>query len=277
MAKKNQSVRLSQQHNESHGVVGIFGEEAKIHDIKVDVVSHKIVDFLSEKYQTLQFRYRNSIEKKEINAALKLVDESLGQTLYVEKSRITPDGGIIEVLDDSGRWRVILVTEAKHQGKDIENISKGDLVGKNKNQDIMLAGNAIERSYKNISEIGNLMLAESHFPYVLFLAGSNFLTETITVTRPDERVVVLEHNSGKLNRLDRLTAANYGLPLNANLCKNKFVQHKDKTIMLQAVSIYTQGDGSRWDANDMFNVMLEVAETSLQVLGGDLFNQLTKK
>jgi len=277
MAKKNQSVRLSQQHNESHGVVGIFGEEAKIHDIKVDVVSHKIVDFLSEKYQTLQFRYRKSIEKKEINAALKLVDESLGQTLYVEKSRITPDGGIIEVLDDSGRWRVILVTEAKHQGKDIENISKGDLVGKNKNQDIMLAGNAIERSYKNISEIGNLMLAESHFPYVLFLAGSNFLTETITVTRPDERVVVLEHNSGKLNRLDRLTAANYGLPLNANLCKNKFVQHKDKTIMLQAVSIYTQGDGSRWDANDMFNVMLEVAETSLQVLGGDLFNQLTKK
>ena len=277
MAKKNQSVRLSQQHNESHGVVGIFGEEAKIHDIKVDVVSHKIVDFLSEKYQTLQFRYRKSIEKKEINAALKLVDESLGQTLYVEKSRITPDGGIIEVLDDSGRWRVILVTEAKHQGKDIENISKGDLVGKNKNQDIMLAGNAIERSYKNISEIGNLMLAESHFPYVLFLAGSNFLTETITVTRPDERVVVLEHNSGKLNRLDRLTAANYGLPLNANLCKNKFVQHKDKTIMLQAVSIYTQGDGSRWDANDMFNVMLEVAKTSLQVLGSDLFNQLTHK
>lgn len=277
MAKKNQSLRLSQQHNESHGVVGIFGKEAKTHDITVGAVSRKIREFLSEEYPNLQFRFRKSIKKKEINAALKLVDKALGQTLYVEKSRITPDGGIIEVLDDSGRWRVILVTEAKHQGKDIENISKGDFVGKNKNQDIMLAGNAIERSYKNISEIGNLMLAESHFPYVLFLAGSNFLTETITVTRPDERVVVLEHNSGKLNRLDRLTAANYGLPLNANLCKNKFVQHKDKTIMLQAVSIYTQGDGSRWDANDMFNVMLEVAETSLQVLGGDLFNQLTKK
>ena len=277
MAKKNQSLRLSQQHNESHGVVGIFGKEAKTHDITVGAVSRKIREFLSKEYPNLQFRFRKSIKKKEINAALKLVDKALGQTLYVENSRIIPDGGIIEVLDDNGKWRVILVSEAKHQGKDIDNISKGDFVGKNKNQDIMLAGNAIERSHKNISEIGNLMLGESYFPYVLFLAGSNFLTHTITVTRPDERVVVLEHNSGKLNRLDRLTAANYGLPINKNLCKNIFVQHKNKTIMLQAVSIYTQGDGSSWDANDMFEIMLEVAKTSLQVLGSDLFNQLTHK
>ena len=277
MAKKNQSLRLSQQHNESHGVVGIFGKEAKTHDITVGAVSRKIREFLSKEYPNLQFRFRKSIKKKEINAALKLVDKALGQTLYVENSRIIPDGGIIEVLDDNGKWRVILVSEAKHQGKDIDNISKGDFVGKNKNQDIMLAGNAIERSHKNISEIGNLMLGESYFPYVLFLAGSNFLTHTITVTRPDERVVVLEHNSGKLNRLDRLTAANYGLPINKNLCKNIFVQHKNKTIMLQAVSIYTQGAGSSWDANDMFEIMLEVAKTSLQVLGSDLFNQLTHK
>ena len=79
-----------------------------------------------------------------------------------------------------------------------------------------------------------------------------------------------------LNRLDRLTAANYGMPINTNLCRNKFVQHKDKTIMLQAASIYTQGDGGRWDINDMFNIMLDIAETSLQILGGDLFKQLTK-
>lgn len=276
MAKKNQSSRLTQQHNESHGVVGIFGEEAKIHDITVGMISHKIIEFLSEKYQSLQFRYRQSIEKKEINAALKRVDDYLGQTLFVENSSIIPDGGIIEVLDDSDKWRVILVSEAKHQGKDIENITNGVLVGKNKAQDLMAAGNAIERSHKNISEIANLMLFESHFPYVLFLEGSNFLTQTVTVTRPDGRSVTLEYNSGMLNRLDRLTAANYGMPINTNLCRNKFVQHKDKTIMLQAASIYTQGDGGRWDINDMFNIMLDIAETSLQILGGDLFKQLTK-
>lgn len=117
----------------------------------------------------------------------------------------------------------MLVTEAKHQGKDIENIRAGNLVGVKSNQDLMAAGNAIERSHKNISEIANFMLSESYFPYVLFLEGSNFLTETISIKRPDGRVVILEYNLGMLNRLDRLTSANYGMPVNTNLCKNKFI------------------------------------------------------
>jgi type II restriction enzyme len=45
----------------------------------------------------------------------------------------------------------------------------------------MAAGNAIERSHKNISEIANYMLSESHFPYVLFLEGSNFLKEMFEI------------------------------------------------------------------------------------------------
>ena len=120
------------------------------------------------------------------------------------------------------------------------------------------------------------MLSESHFPYILFLEGSNFLTETISITRPDGRVVTLEYNSGMLNRLDRLTSANYGMPINSNLCKNKFVKHKDKTIMLQATSIYTQGSGERWNVKEIFDIMLEISKTSLQVLGSDIFNQLTQ-
>lgn len=139
----------------------------------------------------------------------------------------------------------------------------------------MAAGNAIERSHKNISEIANLMLAEAHFPYVLFLEGSNFLTETISIARPDGRIVILEYNSGFLNRLDRLTAANYGMPINKNLCRNKFVKHGDKAIMLQAASIYTQGNGERWDAKEIFKIMMEISKTSLQVLGSELFKQLT--
>lgn len=277
MAKKNQSTRLTLQHKESHGVEGIFGEEAKLHDLTVGEISHHVIAKLTEDYPQLTFRYRQSIEKKEINEALQKVDPNLGQTLFVENASIIPDGGIIEVKDDNENWRVVLVSEAKHQGKDIENIRKGELVGKNKDQDLMAAGNAIERSHKNISEIANFMLAESHFPYVLFLEGFNFLTETIKVTRPDGRVVTLEYNSGMLNRLDRLTAANYGMPINTNLCKNMFVKHKDKTIMLQATSIYTQGDGGSWNKSKMFDIMLEISKTSLQILGSDLFKQLTKK
>lgn len=68
-----------------------------------------------------------------------------------------------------------------------------------------------------------------------------------------------------------------GMPINTNLCNNKFIKHKDRTIMLQATSIYTQGNGSRWDPEKMFDIMLDVAKTSLHALGSDLFTQLTEK
>ncbi len=277
MAKKNQSKRLTKQHKKSHGVVGIFGDEAKSHDITVGKISHLVIKQLKIEYPQLTFRYRTSIKKEEINEALKKIDPELGQTLFVPNSSIKPDGGIIEIKDDNDNWRIILVTEAKHQGKDIENIKAGKLVGAKNNQDLMAAGNAIERSHKNISEIANLMLSEIHFPYILFLEGSNFLTETISIVRPDGRIVKLEYNSGMLNRLDRLTAANYGMPINTNLCKNKFVKHKDKTIMLQATSIYTQGNGEKWDRKEMFDIMVEISKTSLQILGSEIFNQITKR
>ncbi|MCM1517145.1 MAG: restriction endonuclease [Pseudoflavonifractor sp.] len=276
MSKKNQSDRLTLQQKISKGVVGIFGSEAKLHDMTVGQLSHIVMRILELRYPNLKFRYRDSIKKKEINEALRKIDTELGQTIFVSNASIIPDGGILEIKDDYDNWRVVLVSEAKHQGKDIENIRKGKLVGKNNNQDLMAAGNAIERSHKNISEIANYMLGENHFPYVLFLEGSNFLTETISVRRPDGRNVVLEYNSGLLNRLDRLTAANYGMPINTNLCRNKFVSHQDKMIMLQAASIYTQGNGERWERNRMLEIMTEIATTSLQVLGSDIFIQLSR-
>ena len=275
MAKKNQSKRLTNQHKESQGVVGIFGDEAKSHDITVGKISHRILEQLQKDFPKLTFQYKTTIKKEEINEALQKIDIELGQTLFVSNSSIKPDGGIIEVKDDSGNWRIVLVSEAKHQGKDIENILQGKLVGKANNQDLMAAGNAIERSHKNISEIANLMLSESHFPYILFLEGSNFLTESVSIKRPDGRVVNLDYSSGMLNRLDRLTSANYGMPINTNLCKNKFVKHKDKTIMLQAASIYTQGNGEKWDVNKMFDIMLNISKSSLKVLGSEIFNQIT--
>lgn len=275
MAKKNQSSRLTNQHKASKGVVGIFGDEARTHDSAVGTISHLVKYELEQKYPKLEFRFRKSISKKEINDSLSKIDSELGQTLFNHNANIIPDGGIIEVRDDYGNWRVVLVTEAKHQGKDIENIKAGKLVGKNNNQDLMAAGNAIERSHKNIAELANFMLSEIHFPYVIFLEGSNFLTETISVERPDGRGVILEYNSGMLNRLDRLTAANYGLPFNTNLCRNKFVKCENRSIMLQAASMYTTGNGSHWDAQAMLEIMLDIAQTSLNILGSDLFNQLT--
>ena len=271
-----QSERLTSQHKVSHGVVGIFGDEAKRHDSQVAANARRTLHCLREKYPDLEFRHRKSVSKEEISQALRKMDQSLGQTIFVPSAKISPDGGIIEVKDDTSSWRVVLVSEAKHQGKDIENIKNGKLVGKNADQDLMVAGNAIERSHKNIFEIANFMLAESYFPYVLFLEGSNFLTQTISVQRPDGRAVVLDCHSGALNRLDRLTAANYGMELNANLCKNKFIKHGDQVIMLQAASIFTQSSGGSWNDDAMLEVMLDVADTSIKALASDLFDQLVK-
>ena len=275
--KKGQSNRLTAQQKEGQGPITIFHKDAQIHDKDVGNTSQFVIEQLKFEYPMLSFRYRKELLKKDINIALKRIDDYLGQTLFVESAKIKPDGGLIEVKDDDGNWRVVLVSEAKHQGKDIENIKAGKLVGKNNNQDIMVAGNAIERAYKNVNEIANFMLSERYFPYILFLEGSNFLTQDVKVKRPDGREVLLPYTNGALNRLDRLTAANYGMPINPNLCENKFVECNGTTIMLQAVSIYTKGKGGHWNNEDMIKIMLEVARTSLKMLGTDLFEQLSKR
>lgn len=277
MTKKNQTNRLTDQHKISKGVVGIFGENAKIHDLSVSDVSKVVLKTLQDEYPKLNFRYRTTLSKAEINEKLSSIDNFLGHSLFVKNASIKPDGGLIEVKDDYNNWRVIVVSEAKYQGKDIENIKNGILVGTKKNQDIMAAGNAIERSHKNISEIANFMLLESYFPYIIFLEGSNFLTQTIEVQRPDGRVVKLQYDSGMLNRLDRLSAANYGMPFNVNLCENRVIHLDGKSIMLQAASMYTIGDGSQWDSISMGTIMLEVSRTSLRLLGKDIFKQITEK
>ena len=275
--KKGQSNRLTAQQKEGQGPITIFHEDAQIHDKEVGNTSLFVIKQLEHEFPMLKFRYRKELSKKEINVALQRVDKYLGQTLFVESASIRPDGGLIEVKDDTGNWRVVLVSEAKHQGKDIENIRTGKLVGKKNNQDLMAAGNAIERAYKNVNEIANFMLSERYFPYILFLEGSIFLTQNVTVTRPDGRTVTLVYNDGTLNRLDRLTAANYGMPINTNLCENRFVKCNATTVMLQAASIYTKGEGGHWNDKDMIMVMLEVARTSLKILGSDLFEQLSKR
>ncbi len=178
---KGQTKRLTKQHISSGGASGIFGEDAQKHDSSVRRAGMSVFDTLKQEYQQYQFRFREVISKHEINEKLNSIDSRLGKTLFVKDSSIKPDGGIIEVQDKEQQWRVVLVGEAKYQGKDVENIEAGVLVGKNKDQDLMVAGNAIERVYKNINEIRNLMLDEYHFPYAVFLQGSNFTTETIQV------------------------------------------------------------------------------------------------
>ncbi|MHB1532951.1 EcoRI family type II restriction endonuclease [Acidithiobacillus sp.] len=261
---KRQTGRLTDQHISSGGASGIFGEDAQVHDKFVGRASLNVFEKLKQEYERYQFRLRPALNKQEINEKLHSIDKRLGETLYVKDSKIKPDGGIIEVLDKDGKWRVVLVSEAKFQGKDVENIKAGVLVGKNNDQDLMVAGNAIERVYKNINEIRNFMLDEYHFPYVVFLQGSNFATETVQVFRPDGSFVEIRHDSGAMNRIDRVTAANYCMKINRNYCKNIFIGHNKSSIMLQAASIYARCDP--WKEDEMQQIMIDIAKTSIGIL-----------
>lgn len=71
MSNKKQSNRLTEQHKLSQGVIGIFGDYAKAHDLAVGEVSKLVKKALSNEYPQLSFRYRDSIKKTEINEALK--------------------------------------------------------------------------------------------------------------------------------------------------------------------------------------------------------------
>lgn len=261
---KGQAKRLTNQHISSGGASGIFGEDAQIHDQSVGRASISVFEELKREYPRYQFRFRQAISKQEINEKLNSIDNRLGDTLFVKKSKIKPDGGIIEVQDKDKKWRVVLVSEAKFQGKDVENIKAGILVGKNKDQELMVAGNAIERVYKNISEIRNFMLDEYHFPYAVFLQGSNFATETVQVFKPDGSFVEIRHDSGAMNRIDRITAANYCMKINCNYCKNIFIAHKNSSIMLQAASIYARCEP--WQEEEMREIMMDIANTSIGIL-----------
>ena len=265
---KGQSHRLEMQQEFGGGPLGIFGEEAKRHDLSIRVVMQMIAAEMTHRYPDLEFRHRMEVPKKEINDKLASVDPSLGQVLFVERARIKPDGGIIEVKDRFGNYRVALVSESKHQGNDVEKIRKGIKQGKNKDADLMVAGNAIERVHKNIQEFRNFMLDEAHFPYVVFLQGSNFATSTFFVESPDGRKVRISHDAGNLNRIDRVTASNFGMEINKNYCRNLFVKLDGNLQMLQAASLYFQSDP--WPANDMAEIMWETLSTSIEVLSHSL-------
>ena len=265
---KGQALRLGIQQELGGGPLTIFGAAAQKHDLSIREVSAGVLVKLAEEFPNLEFQLRTSLSKKEINEKLRSLDPRLGQALFVESASIRPDGGITEVKDRHGKGRVILVGESKHQGNDVEKILAGVLQGVNKDQDFMAAGNAIERMHKNVLELRNFMLGEKHFPYVVFLQGSNFATESFDVTRPDGRVVRVVHDSGMLNRIDRVTASSLSREINHNYCENIIVKADGFDHMFQIASLFCKA--SPWAAGEMAEVMLDVAMTSLRVLADDL-------
>ena len=251
--------RLRKTHTDFGGGQGIYGQEAKTHDKKTGDASKYVFNILRNAFPSHQFRHRFKLPKSEINRKLREINPQLGVTQFVGTSSVKPDGGIIEVRDVNGEWRLILVGEAKKQGTNVERIKEG--LGK------QAQGNAIERTHKNIAELKNYMLRENYFPYVIFMHGSDLTTETLLVPEPSGAIFELHPTSIP----DRLTAASYGMPVNVPYCRNIFAEHIDgSNIMLQIASLYMRNDP--WTEKEMVEVMIEIAQEALTCL--DELNQL---
>lgn len=48
--------------------------------------------------------------------------------------------------------------------------------------------------------------------------------------RTNKLKIVLDSASGKINRINRLIVVNYGIPINQNLCVNKFVKVGENNV-----------------------------------------------
>ena len=78
----------------------------------------------------------------------------------------------------------------------------------------------------------------------------------------------LVHDSGLLNRIDRLTASSLSREINQNYCENITVKIGNFTHMFQIASLFCKAHP--WGSREMAEKMLDVAHTSLKILSGDL-------
>lgn len=148
---------------------------------------------------------------------------------------IKPDGGILFLRkkDEAKFKKVLLVTETKRQGTNDERAKEG----KRK----QATGNAIERLGKNLTGIKAMLNHEKITPFVCFGWGCDFA--------PEEKTVL-----AKLNVLNEFYYLNkiYIFKTDGNSDHNYF----------SPVSMYFRKE--KWEVDEMFEVMKEIAETSLR-------------
>lgn len=152
-----------------------------------------------------------------------------------ENNSIRPDGGIL-FLNSKKRTdykKVLLIAEAKRQGTNDIRISQGK-----KKQ---ATGNAIERLGKNLTGIKAMLNHEKITPFVCFGWGCDFATNSTTVL-------------SKINTLNEFYYLNktYIFKSDGNSDHNYF----------SPVSMYFREE--KWKIDEMFEIMKEIAETSLR-------------
>jgi len=232
------SVGLSISAASIGGGRGIFGKDALGHEVGMQESVSRLIPILEEEYPSVEFFWKKKITKSEIVAK---VNPKVTYNPEVENSFVSPDGGVVFVKYE-GEEYPILISEAKKQGtlffkedgalRDNLTEKQVELALSGKDQ---TRGNAIERAYKNIDEFKLYCESLNYFPYVLFACGKDF-----------------ESGSSILDRLDAMTRYE---PRNVNYVAD----------LPQKVTAYVQDE--YFTANEMFDKIYDVAQTSLKCIG----------
>lgn len=61
------------------------------------------------------------------------------------------------------------------------------------------------------------------------------------------------------------------MAIDTDLPHNEYARSSDDPTVLRSTSMYTKGDGSRWDDGDMMENMMDAAVASIRGLAKDLF------
>ena len=95
MTKKNQSTRLTNQHKISKGVVGIFGDGAKSHDVTVGEVSKFVINQLHLTVQSCHLKITSALSTVQEQVFLGLAE---GEP-YIQEEQTTylSNGSVFEL------------------------------------------------------------------------------------------------------------------------------------------------------------------------------------
>jgi len=154
------------------------------------------------------------------------------------KRTIKPDGGVIFLRrdDDPNYLRIILISEVKRQGTNIQRMSEG--------KPKQAQGNAVERLGKNLTGIRAALNHEPLTPFVCFGTGCDFQKDY------DSDSFVMS----KISMMNEFYALNktYVFKKDGSSDRNYFAP----------VSMYFQED--EWTVDEMFEILKEIGETSLR-------------
>lgn len=136
----------------------------------------------------IRLHHESKLYLKEIVEKLQLVYSNVPFFYNFETSYMSPDGGILYMLDKNEKKYPILITEVKNQGTNDIRAKEGK-----KKQ---AKGNAIERLGKNVIGFRTALMNEDIFPFVCFGDGCDFESDSSILDR-----VVTINMFGKLNEI----------------------------------------------------------------------------